>query len=184
MLINAGGPATAPYVADVNFTGGTAINHANAIDVSGVTNPAPAAVYQTARTGTFSYTIGGFAAGSSHTVRLHMCETYFNTTGSRTFNVSLNGNQVLSNFDIFAQAGGKNRAITETVTGVADATGGLTLGFTTLRDNAKVSGIEVFSTTGIAPGYNIHAGGSASHPLLGLGSCCHGHHRRAPADPL
>jgi Malectin domain len=49
--INCGGTAVSPYVADVDFVGGTTINHANTIDTSGVANPAPVAVYQTARIG-------------------------------------------------------------------------------------------------------------------------------------
>jgi hypothetical protein len=32
-----------------------------------------------------------------------MCETYFNTAGSRTFNVSINGTQVLAAYDIRAR---------------------------------------------------------------------------------
>jgi hypothetical protein len=143
VLINSGGTASAPYVADVNFTGGTTINHANTIDVSGVTNPAPVAVYQTARTGNFSYTIGGFTAGSSHTVRLHMCETYFNTTGSRTFNVSINGSQVLSAYDIRAQAGAMNKAIAPQFTANANASGQYVIQFTTVVNNSLVSGIEI-----------------------------------------
>src|SRR5207302_886544 len=109
--INSGGPAVSPFVADKDFAGGGTISHANTIDLSGVTNPAPAAVYQTARVGNFTYTIPGFTAGSSHTVRLHFAETFFSTAGSRTFNVSINGTQVLSAFDIFAAAGAKNKAI-------------------------------------------------------------------------
>src|SRR5262249_14365307 len=41
--INSGGPAVSPFVADTGFTGGATINHANTIDLSGVTNPAPMA---------------------------------------------------------------------------------------------------------------------------------------------
>jgi len=141
--INAGGPAVAPYVADVDFTGGTTINHANTIDVSGVTNPAPSAVYQTGRTGTFSYTIPGFTASSSHTVRLHMCETYFGTAASRLFNVTINGNQVLTGFDIFAAAGAKNKAIVQQFNANANANGQFVLQFTPTKDNALVSGIEI-----------------------------------------
>src|SRR6266404_8584556 len=88
--INSGGPAVAPFVADTDFAGGGPINHANTIDLSHATNPAPMSVYQTARTGSFSYTVPGFNPGSIHTVRLHFAETYFSTTGSRTFNVSIN----------------------------------------------------------------------------------------------
>ncbi|MDB4980727.1 MAG: hypothetical protein JWM82_1479 [Myxococcales bacterium] len=142
-LINAGGPAAAPYVADIDFTGGGTINHANAIDVSGVTNPAPTAVYQTARTGNFTYTIPGFAAGSSHTVRLHMCETFFSTAGSRKFNVTLNGTQVMTGFDIFAATGAKNKAIAQQITSNANGSGQYVIQFTSVVDNSLVSGIEI-----------------------------------------
>jgi hypothetical protein len=141
--INSGGPAVSPYVADVNFSGGTTINHANTIDVSGVTNPAPAAVYQTARVGNFTYTIPGFTAGSSHTVRLHMCETYFNTTGSRTFNVSINGTQVLSAYDIRAAAGAQNKAIVPQFTANANSSGQYVIQFTSVVNQSLVSGIEI-----------------------------------------
>jgi Malectin domain/Abnormal spindle-like microcephaly-assoc'd, ASPM-SPD-2-Hydin/F5/8 type C domain len=141
--INSGGPAVSPYVADVNFTGGATINHANTIDVSGVTNPAPAAVYQTARVGNFSYTLSGFAANSSHTVRLHMCETFFNTAGSRVFNVTLNGTQVLTNFDIRATAGAQNKANVQQFSANANASGQYVIQFTTVVNQSLVSGIEI-----------------------------------------
>jgi hypothetical protein len=141
--INGGGPAVSPYVADVDFAGGTTINHANTIDLSGVANPAPAAVYQTARVGNFTYTIPGFTAGSSHTVRLHMCETYFDTTGSRTFNVTLNGTQVLTAFDIRATSGAKNKAIVQQFTANANATGQYVIQFANVANQSLVSGIEI-----------------------------------------
>jgi hypothetical protein len=141
--INSGGAAVSPFVADVDFAGGTTINHANTIDVSGVTNPAPAAVYQTARVGNFTYTIPGFTAGSSHTVRLHMCETYFNTTGSRTFNVSINGTQVLSAYDIRAAAGAINKAIVPQFTANANASGQYVIQFVNVANQSLVSGIEI-----------------------------------------
>jgi len=135
--------AVSPFVADVDFTGGTTINHANTIDTSKVTNPAPAAVYQTARVGNFTYTIGGFTANSSHTVRLHFCETYFATAGSRTFNVSINSTQVLSAFDIFAAAGGKNIANIQQFTENANASGQYVIQFTEIVNQSLISGIEI-----------------------------------------
>ncbi|HEV3037345.1 MAG TPA: malectin domain-containing carbohydrate-binding protein [Candidatus Angelobacter sp.] len=141
--INAGGPAVSPFLADQDFTGGRTINHANTIDLSGVTNPAPAAVYQTARIGNYSYTIGGFGAGSSHTVRLHFAETFWTTAGSRIFNVSMNGTQVLTNFDIFAAAGAQNKALIQQFTATANSSGQFVIQFTTVKDNALVSGLEV-----------------------------------------
>jgi malectin (di-glucose binding ER protein)/PQQ enzyme-like repeat protein len=141
--INSGGPAVSPFAADMDFTGGGTINHATTIDLSGVTNPAPAAVYQTARIGTFKYTIPGFAAGSSHTVRLHFAETYWTAAGLRIFNVTINGTQVLTNFDIFAATGAKNKAGIEQFTANANASGQYVITFTPVKDNSLVSGIEV-----------------------------------------
>jgi hypothetical protein len=141
--INCGGPAVTPFVADVDFAGGSTINHANTIDLSGVTNPAPMAVYQTARIGGFTYTIPGFAAGSSHTVRLHFAETFWTSAGSRIFDVAINGTQVLTNFDIFATAGAKNKALIEQFTANANSSGQYVIKFTSVKDNSLVSGIEV-----------------------------------------
>jgi hypothetical protein len=144
VYINSGSTtAVAPYVADVDFTGGSTINHANTIDVSGVTNPAPAAVYQTGRIGGFTYTIPGFTANSSHTIRLHMCETYHTGAGQRTFNVSINGTQVLTAFDIWATAGATNKAVAQQFTANANASGQYVIQFTTVVDNSLVSGIEI-----------------------------------------
>jgi hypothetical protein len=142
--INAGGPAVSPFVADEFFAGGSTIDHANTIDLSGVTNPAPMAVYQTARIGSFTYTItGGFTAGSSHTVRLHFAETFWTAAGKRVFNVSINGTQVLTSFDIFAAAGAKNKAVIEQFTENANASGQYVIKFTPVTDNSLISGIEV-----------------------------------------
>jgi len=141
--INAGGPAVSPFVADEDFAGGATISHANTIDLSGVTNPAPMAVYQTGRDANFTYTIPGFVAGSSHTVRLHFAETYWSSTGSRLFNLSINSTQVLTNFDIFAAAGAKNKAVIEQFTEPANSSGQYVIQFTTVKDNSLVSGIEI-----------------------------------------
>jgi hypothetical protein len=148
--INAGGPGVGAFLADTDFNGGSTINHANTIDLSGVTNPAPAAVYQTARVAatigagtTFSYTIPGLTAGSSHTVRLHFAETFWTAAGQRVFNVSINGTQVLTNFDIFATAGAMNRAVIEQFSASANGSGQIVIQFTTVTDKALISGIEV-----------------------------------------
>ena len=141
--INCGGPAVAPFIADADFAGGGTINHANTIDLSAVTNPAPMAVYQTGRTGSFTYTVSGFNPGSSHTVRLHFAETFFSTTGSRTFNVSINGASVLTNFDIVAAAGAKNKAVIEQFTVPASSTGDYVISFASVVNQSLVSGIEI-----------------------------------------
>ena len=142
--ISAGGPAAAPFVADEDFTGGATSATTHAITTTGVTNPAPQSVYQHNRYGNFTYTIPGLTAGASYTVRLHFAEEYWTTAGSRIFNVLINGTQVLTNFDIFATAGGEYIAVIEQFTATASSTGTITIQFVTVKDNAQVNGIEIY----------------------------------------
>src|SRR5580692_269476 len=141
--IPAGGPAAAPFVADEDYTGGTATSTATAISTTGITNPAPQSVWQHNRYGNFTYTIPGLTAGANYTVRLDFAEEYWTTAGSRTFNVLINGTQVLTSFDIFATAGGEFKGVTESFTATASSVGAVTIQFVTVKDNAQVNGIEV-----------------------------------------
>jgi Malectin domain len=141
--ISAGGPAAAPFVADEDFTGGTTAATTNAISTTGITNPAPQSVYQHNRYGNFTYAIPGLTPGASYTVRLDFAEEYWTTAGSRTFNVLINGTQVLTNFDIFATAGGEFKAVAESFTATASSAGAVTIQFVTVKDNAQINGIEV-----------------------------------------
>ncbi len=142
--ISAGGPAAAPYVADEDFTGGATSDTTHAITTTGLTDPAPQSVYQHNRYGNFTYTIPGLTDGGSYTVRLHFAEEYWTTAGSRIFNVLINGTQVLTNFDIFATAGGEYIAVIEPFTATASSTGTITIQFVTVKDNAQVNGIEIY----------------------------------------
>jgi hypothetical protein len=108
-----------------------------------VSNPAPQAVYQSNRYGTFSYAIPSLTAGKTYTVRLHFAETYWTAAGQRTFNVSINGQQVLTNFDIIGTAGAANKAVVQQFTATASSSGTITIQFITVKDNAQVNGIEI-----------------------------------------
>jgi fibronectin type 3 domain-containing protein len=141
--ISCGGTATGTWVADEDFTGGTVSGTTNAIGTTGVTNPAPQEVYQHNRFGNSTYTIPGLTAGASYTVRLHFAEEYWTTAGSRIFNVSIDGTQVLTNFDIFATAGGEYKAVVEQFTETVPSNGTLTIQFATVKDNAQINGIEI-----------------------------------------
>src|SRR5207302_6601332 len=113
VAIDAGGPAAGSFAADGSFAGGSTFSTNATINTAGVSGPAPQRVYQTERFGNFTYTIGGLTAGANYTVRLHFAEIYWTAAGQRLFNVAINGSQVLTNFDVFAAAGGKNVAIVE-----------------------------------------------------------------------
>ena len=158
--INCGGIATGTYQADAYFTGGQTTSTVAAIDVTGVTNPAPAAVYQTARTDNtgagFTYTFPGLTPGGSYPVRLHFSEPVFSTANARKFNVAINGNPTLINYDIFATAGAANKAVTEPFEAIADNSGTITINFSagtggTSSNNPIVSGIQVLQIPGTNP---------------------------------
>ena len=155
--INAGGNSTGAFTADGDYSGGQTYATTASIDTSAATNPAPQGVYQTERYGTFSYTLPNLLPGAQYNVRLHFAEIYWTSSGQRLFNVGINGAQVLTNFDIYATAGGANKAVIESYTATADSSGTITLQFTTVKDNAKISGIEVNLAS-----FAVNAGGGAA----------------------
>ena len=81
----------------------------------------PTAVFQSERYGAMTYTIPNRTAGSAQTVTLYFVESYVTAAGQRLFNVSINGSTVLSSFDIYASAGGSNRAIARTFNATANS---------------------------------------------------------------
>jgi beta-galactosidase len=155
--INAGGPAESntaggdnSFVADEDFsTGGTTYAVTNAITIpTGVTNAAPAAVYQSARQGAVTYTIPGLTAETSYIVRLHFAELYFSAAGARIFNVAINGTMVLPNFDIYAAAKANFTAVVEQFTATASSGGQIVISFTNGSiDQPMINGIEVLGTS-------------------------------------
>ncbi len=169
LRINSGGTAAAPFAADTDFTGGTTVTTTKTVDTTGVTNPAPQSVYQSNRFGTFSYSEPGLNAGATYTVRLHFAETFWTAAGQRTFNVIINGQQVLTNFDMLATAGAANKAVVEQFTIPADANGRITLQFNTVKDNAQVNGIEILPTATTPPpppaAVQLNSGGTAAAPF-------------------
>ncbi|HVZ81237.1 MAG TPA: malectin domain-containing carbohydrate-binding protein [bacterium] len=143
--VNAGGSnytdgAGNLWVADTQYSGGTAaVPVASAIN--GTTDDT---LYQSERYGNpFTYTF--HVPAGSYQVTLKFAETYSGITaaGQRVFNVSINGTQVLSNFDIFAEVG-SNTADDKVFNNVAPSGGMITiqLGPSSV-DNAKVDAIQI-----------------------------------------
>ena len=143
--VNSGGGAASPFIADAFFSGGTTGSTSAAIDTSGVTNPAPQAVYQTERWNNNTYTFPNLIAGTSYKVRLHFAEIYYNAAGIRIFNVFINGTQVLTNLDIFAATGAMDKATVREFTATANGSGQIIIQYINIpgKDNAKSSGIEI-----------------------------------------
>ncbi len=86
----------------------------NAVDTSGVTNPAPQGVYQT-------YAYANYGVGNSiawnlpvpdgtYTIQLDFAEPSYTSAGSRKFDISLQGQVVKSSYDIWADAKAQYKA--------------------------------------------------------------------------
>jgi len=154
--INCGGAATGflqfgpPYYsgfeADANYSAGSTASTTNAIDTS-ASNAAPEVVYQSERWGTFAYTLP-VATATAYTVRLHFAEVRWTSVGARIFNAAINGQPVLTNFDILAAAGTTNKAVIRDFPGVVpNGDNNIVISFTPgPADNPKVCGIEVFAS--------------------------------------
>jgi beta-galactosidase len=65
------------------------------------------------------------------------------STSKRLFNVSINGTAVLTNFDTYAAAGAKNKAVVREFTTTSNSSGQIVVQFTNVTDNASISGIEI-----------------------------------------
>ncbi len=160
--INAGGSATGVFGADAYFSGGNTYSTTNTINTSQITGTVPPqAVFQTERYGEFTYTIPNLTPSSTQTVTLYFQESYWTVAGQRTFNVAINGATVLTAFDIFAAAGGSNRAISRTFTTTASSSGQVVIQFSRGGgpDNPKVCGITLVE------------GGSGGGNLAVFGQC-------------
>ncbi len=145
--VNSGGGAAGSFTADANYSGGNTASTGAAIDTSAVVNPAPQEVYKSERWGANTYTFSDLVVGANYKVRLHFAETFYASVGIRAFNVSINGTQVLANFDVFAEAGAKNKATIREFTATANPSGKIVIQYSNIpgKDNAKSSGIEILS---------------------------------------
>ena len=142
--INCGsGNAVSPFAADQYVSGGTQRTVTNSVSTSGAADEAPQAVYQSERYGNSTYTFPSLTPSAQYTVRLHFAELYQTASGRRVFNVDINGTRELSNFDIYAEAGGNYTAIVREFAVTADASGRIVVAFTTVTDNATIEGIEI-----------------------------------------
>jgi fibronectin type 3 domain-containing protein len=166
--LSAGGYAFGTYQAS-NFVLGGATNfhwqpgppaQLTPVDVSDVTNPAPQEVYNIERFGPAAWTITGLTPLAGYNVRLHFVEFTAKDAvkGGRDFNVAINSQVVLPDFDIWSAAGGAlNKAVVEEFYTEADENGIIeianTMGTsTTAVDlNPTINALEIIPATGSNP---------------------------------
>ncbi|HJT24115.1 MAG TPA: malectin domain-containing carbohydrate-binding protein, partial [bacterium] len=127
------------WAADTNFNGGSTYQTNNSI--SSTTDPA---LYDDERAGNpFTYTFN--VPPGPYQVTLRFAEIFWGSPGQRVFNVSINGTQVLGNFDIVADTGGPDRADDKSYDNVTPDGNGqivIQLGPASV-DNAKLSAIQI-----------------------------------------
>ena len=103
-----------------------------------------------------TYTIPGFTPDGSYVVRLHFSEQYWGAdghpggAGSRQFNVAINGASVLSNLDVYARAGGADKALVIDTAAPADGAGTFTIALTNgAANNAMLDGIQILPASSV-----------------------------------
>jgi Malectin domain/Glycosyl hydrolases family 18/Putative Ig domain len=170
ILVNSGGPSyTDPqgqvWSADTGAIGGFTYSTTNS-----VSNTNTPSLYQTERFGAFQYQFP--VPNGTYTTTLKFAEIFFTSRGQRVFNVSINGQTVLSNFDIFAQAGRANKAIDKSFT-VTVSGGQIQIQFSNVVNNAKIDAIQIVAVSpggGTGGGFTpirVNGGGPAYTDSLG-----------------
>jgi len=144
--INSGGEGVNRFAADTGYDSGSIGATSDAI-AREVPNAVDEAIYQSERYGDFTYTLWGLKANTPHTVRLHFAEIYWETAGSRLFDVDITNRAglELDDLDLIAVAGHDEAVVQEFVDVSSDANGRITIVFTSEVNFATVSGIEILS---------------------------------------
>jgi len=128
------------YQADKYSDGGTPNSTTDMI--AGTTADA---LFQTERYGTYSYKVP--VTTGTFTIKLFMAEIYQTTAGARSFNVSVEGQVVLSNLDLYSQAG-HDGAYEYVVEDVRVTDGTLNIALQSVVDNATLAGFAIYSADG------------------------------------
>ncbi|WP_246455322.1 malectin domain-containing carbohydrate-binding protein [Hymenobacter citatus] len=150
--INAGGKQVSTdrgvFAADKYYVPAPGNTAAVTGNIAGTINDA---LYQTERygtNGTFRYALP--VTNGQYTVVLHFAETFWSEAGRRVFDVTLEGNKVLDNYDIYRKVGRYTMKTETFTTTVKD--GSLNIDFSALKsdggsDQPQVCAIEVLSTS-------------------------------------
>jgi len=137
----AGGVTGTPWTSSSGFvSGGTQFATGDAITLH-PTAPAntPQSVFQNELYGDTAWSFG--VANGDYEVQLFLAETFQTTSGSRKFDVAIEGGTVLDDYDMFANFGHDVGFVLRFPVTVADAV--LNVDFTTVMDNASVKGIVI-----------------------------------------
>jgi hypothetical protein len=123
------------------FVGGDTVDRGD-ITIEGA---ADARIYQTEH-----YSMTGFKADvpdGRYTVKLHFAETYSDIRydGPRVFDVSIQGEKVLEDFDVAKEAGSLQKPLVKEFKGIQVSGGVLDIAFRTVQQNPEINGIEILA---------------------------------------
>ena len=145
--IKCGGAEVEGFNPDENFIGGNAAGAKRDVIDASAPNAGPAEVYESERWGecVYAFSMKPLPGGGTYKVRLHFAETTFNSAGKRRFNVEINGKPVLTDFDVFQESGGKDRAVVKEFSNIQPDEGGkILIKFASgLADQPEVNAIEI-----------------------------------------
>ncbi len=158
------------WAADVNFTGGSTNGNTNAI-TKALPCTTDQALYQRERWGGSGFTYTFAVTPGSYQVTLKFAEIFDSPAGRRIQNISVNGTQVLTNFDIFADAGGMNIGVDKLFSNIApNASGQIVVNFVTTSaspdKNAKVSALQIVPQSAVPATKLAEVSGYAPGPLV------------------
>jgi hypothetical protein len=148
-------------LADTGYLQGTSFSTASAIAAT-----TDAALYQDLRysaSGPLSYQF--VVPNGNYTVNLKFAELFYAAAGQRVFDVAINGTTVISHLDVFATAGGANKALDESYP-VTVANGVLAIALTPVTGLPILSALEILTAPTFTP-IRVNAGGAAYTDTLG-----------------
>ena len=157
--INCGGPEALDYLADTGWTkntefgflDGNSSNYPSSLQISGTDEDV---IFQSDKYGMVTYKVR--LPNGSYDVKLLFSEKYFNSAGSRVFDVYFEQNRVIENLDIY-QSVGKNAALVREINNVEISDGVLDIQFAEKIDNALICGIVITPvSTGLLDDENIN----------------------------
>ncbi len=157
--INCGGSAALNYLADAGWTkntefgflDGNSAHYPSSLQISGTDEDA---IFQSDKYGMVTYKVR--LPNDTYDIKLLFAEKYFNSSGSRVFDVYFEQNRVIENLDIY-QTVGKDAALVREITNVAINDGVLDIQFAEKVDNALICGIVITPvSTGLLDDENIN----------------------------
>lgn len=143
LKINCGGPAALGYLPEQGWTLTAdygSIDGGNSTFSFSINNTDEDEIYQSEKWGMTTYRVR--LPNGVYNVKLMFAENYHNQAGQRIFDVWLENERVLQNFDIYSLVG-KNTAYVKEINNVSVNDGYLDIYFVTHKDNPMINGIVI-----------------------------------------